>query len=105
MRLRNDEGKPVDPVPFLVTVLAGFLVLYSFGPGYLMVFGLPLATTLAVVTAVFGGVVAVAFHRFVWTARPERRGEVPSGVRFKRLVYAVLIGIGIIVLLLLPIHF
>lgn len=104
MELYNDQSTPIDPVPFLVTVFAGFLVLYSFGPGYLMVFGVGLPAALVSVTAVFAGLVAAAYHRLVRRARPERRGEVPGPVRFQRLVYAVAAGIGVMVLLLIPVH-
>lgn len=104
MRLQNDNATPVDPVPFLVTVATGVLVLYSFGPGYLMALGLGVERALAVVTLLFGCVVVAAYYRFVWRARPKRRGEVPGPVRFRRLVYAVLVGIAVLVLLMLPVH-
>lgn len=104
MRLRNDQGKPVDPVPFVVTVTAAFLALYSFGPGYLLGLGLTLPESLAVVTAAFGSTTAVSYHWHVRRARPERRGEVPGTVRLKRLYYAVLIGMAVVVLLMLPFH-
>ena len=34
MRLRNRDGSPVDPVPFLVLAAMAFAVAYSFGPIY-----------------------------------------------------------------------
>lgn len=105
MELYNDQSTPVDPVPFLVSVIAGFLVLYTFGPGYLMAFGMDLPGALAAVTGMFGCTVVVAYRRFVWHARPRRRAEVPGAVRFRRLVYAIAAGFGLVVLLLLPVHF
>lgn len=104
MQFTNNQGTPVDPVPFLVAVFIGFLLLYSFGPGYLMTFGLDIGGALAAVTGAFVCVVAAAFHQFVWTARPEHRTEIPSTVRLKRLFYAVFIAIAVFVLLLIPVH-
>lgn len=94
----------MDAVPFAVTVCGSFLVLYAFGPGYLLGLGLTLGESLAVVTGAFGCTTVVGYHRLVRRARPEQRAEVPGTVRLKRLYYAVLIGIAVIVLLLLPFH-
>lgn len=92
----------MDPIPFAVTVSVAFLVLYSFGPGYLRALGLSLVESLAVVTGLFAATTVAAFHQFVRRARPEQRAEIPGPVRLKRLYYAVLIGIAVMVLLLLP---
>lgn len=104
MEFQNDQGTPVDPVPFAVVTAATFLVLYSFGPGYLLGLGLALWEALFLLTLVFGCTTMVGYHRFVLRARPERRGEVPGPVRLKRLYYAVLIGIVLVLLLMLPFH-
>lgn len=104
MRLRNDEGTPVDPVPFGVTTTAAFLVLYSFGPGYLIGLGLALEEALVVVTCLFGCTVVLGYHQLVRRARPEQRAEIPGPVRMERLYYAVLIAIAVFVLLLIPFH-
>lgn len=102
MRPRNKHGTPVDPVPFLVVALLGVTVAYSYGPIYLTELGFDLVQSLLISTGVAGGVTVVAYHRYVWTARPELRAEVPVDSRMRRLVYGVLIGIAIIVLLSLP---
>lgn len=104
MRLRNDQGTPVDPVPFTVTVSVAFLVLYSFGPGYLIGLGFTLGPALAVVTGLFCCTAAVGYRQLVLRARPEQRAEIPGTVRLKRLYYAVLVGIVLGLLLLLPFH-
>lgn len=103
MQLRNRHGTPVDPVPFLVVVLGAFLVSYSYGPLYLMALGLGLGDSLLACGAVSAVATGAAHHRLVWTARPDLRGEVPAAVRFKRLFYAVLIGVAVLALLALPI--
>lgn len=104
MQLTNDQGRPVDAVPFAVSVTSAFLVLYAFGPGYLLGLGLALGEALVVVTGLFLATTVLSYHRFVRRARPEQRAEVPGPVRFKRLYYAVLIGIAVIFLLMLPFH-
>lgn len=102
MRPRNKHGTPVDPVPFLVVALLGVTVAYSYGPIYLTELGFDLVQSLAISTGVAGGVTAVSYHRYVWTARPDLRAEVPVDSRIRRLVYGVLILIAVIVLLSLP---
>jgi len=102
MRLANDQGTPVDPVPFLVVVLGTVMIGYSYGPIYLMALGFSVTEALLACTAVVTVIAGVAHHRFVWRARPDLRGEVPAKVRFKRLFYAVLIGVGSLALLALP---
>lgn len=96
LELRNREGTPVDPWPFVVVCGMGFLLAFSFGPGYLLSAGLDLAAALAVSALVFVGSVAVAYHRLVWRARPDLRGEIPAPVRLRRIVYW-----GVVVALLL----
>ena len=102
MHLPNKHGTPVDPVPFLVVALLGVTVAYSYGPIYLTAFGLDLVLSLVISTVIAAAVTVVAYHRYVWTARPDLRGEIPVGWRLRRLVYAVVIGIALIVLLSLP---
>lgn len=104
MQLHNDQGTPVDPVPFAVTVSAAFLVLYSFGPGYLLGLGFALREALVVVTGLFGSTSVVAYHQLVLRARPDLRAEIPGPVRLQRLYYAVLVGIVVVVLLMVPFH-
>lgn len=100
MRLHNREGTPVDPVPFLVVSGLGFAASFAYGPGYLMALGASLPLSLAGATAAFGLTVAVAYHRYVWTARPEVHG--PAAARFQRLIYGGLLAAGVLVLLALP---
>lgn len=102
MRLHNVEGTPLDPVPFLVTVVTAFTVAYSFGPVYFLALGLSLANGVTASTVAFLASAGVAFHQQVWTYRPERREEVPAKVRFRRLVYVLLVAIAGSVLLSLP---
>lgn len=89
MRLRNREGVPVDPVPFLVVALLAGTVLIAFGPLYLLEFGLSIeiAVVLSVVAAL--GAAALSYHRFVWTANPLTREEVPAATRYLHLLYAI----------------
>lgn len=102
MQPQNKHGTPVDPVPFLVVALLGVTVAYSYGPIYLTELGFDLVQALVISTAVAAAVTAAAYHRYVWTARPDLRAEVPVDSRIRRLVYGVVIGIAIIVLLSLP---
>ena len=102
MDLPNREGRPVDPWPFVVVAGVGLLCVYSFGPLYLMALGASVTQALAVCTAVAAGVVAAAFHRYVWTVQPALRGEVPATERFRRLVYGALLLAAVLALLSLP---
>lgn len=101
-RPRNRHGTPVDPVPWLVVTGFGFLLCYALGPLYLLSFGFSQPAALGASTLVFGGVVAGAYHRYVWTARPEFRGEIPGEVRVRRLLYGAVILVGVLFLLSLP---
>ncbi|MFB6152064.1 MAG: hypothetical protein ABEJ40_09695 [Haloarculaceae archaeon] len=102
MHLKNRWGTTVDPVPFLVVAATAFAACYSFGPGYLLSLDLSIEPALAGSTAAFLLVLAVAYYRLVWTYRPAVREVVPVGVRFRRLVLAVVAGAGLVVLLALP---
>lgn len=98
MAFRNDQGREVDPVPFLVVVALGFLVCYSYFPITLLEIGLSLAGALVVATIGYLGGSALAYHRMVWTARPELRGEIPIAHRIQRLFYGAL-GVGAVMVL------
>lgn len=102
MGLRNRSGTPVDPVPFLVVAALAFLLCYSCGPVYLLSYGLGLPSALAVTTVVFVGTLAGAYHRLVWTVRPELRGEIPATLRLRNILLAVLVVAGLVALLSLP---
>jgi len=93
MRLRNSDGTPIDPVPFLVAALLAVLVLVSWGPLYLMAHGI--AQTPAILTSVgmTGVTCSVLYYRFVWSYNPAIREEVPAGIRYRRLLYGVVAGI------------
>ena len=94
MKLRNRNGTPVDPVPFAVSSLLGFLLCLSFGPGYLLAFDVPLWAGVATSTGVAAVLAAASFHRYVWTLDPAMRAEVPAEFRLKRLLYgAVILGL------------
>jgi len=100
----NRRGTPVDPVPFLVVAAAGFLGWYSCGPVYLMEFGADLPGALALTTVAFLATTVIAYYRFVWTARPDLRSEIPAGLRLRRIVLAGLAIGGVFVLLSLPLY-
>lgn len=90
MELRNDRGRKIDPVPFLVVASLSFLVCYSYLPVTLLEMGLPMAGTLCVATFGFLVTSALAYHWMVRTARPELRGEIPLAHRLQRLLYGAL---------------
>jgi hypothetical protein len=103
MDLRNREGKRVDPMPWVVTVSLGFMLLFSVGPIYLHEYGLdPLPSVIALI-AIFLGVVVGSYWRLVHTVRPDLRGEIPPDVRLERLFYAILAGILVLIAVSLPI--
>ena len=101
-RPRKRDGTPIDPVPFLVVVLTTFLITHAWGPLYFLALGFSVAQSLAVVTVLFAVATVVAYRQLVWTAHPLRQAEVPAEQRIKRLVYAIPIGIGSVLLLSLP---
>lgn len=102
MKLTNRDGTPVDPVPFFVVASLAFLVSFSYGPFYCMALGLSLSWGFVVSGVVFLLVAGASYYRLVWTARPELRGEISAEKRLWRLCYAILVGIALLVLLLLP---
>lgn len=103
MTLRNREGDPVDPVPFLVVVGFAFLIVYSAGPLYLMeLFGVDVPTALAGSTVVFLVTTAAAYVRFVRQDRADLRGETPVDWRYRRLWYGGIAFALLLVLLMLP---
>lgn len=92
----------MDPVPFLVVAAAGFLGCFSCGPIYLMEFGASLPGALGLSTVACCATTALDYHRFVWTAYPDLRSEIPAGVRLRRLLLGGLAVAGVFVLLSLP---
>ena len=96
MEVRNRDGDPVDPVPFLVSVgILGMMTL-SLGPLYGLAYGVPVDRSVAVSAVVTAAVAAAAFHRLVWTA-PPRWVAIPPKLRFQRLWYLA-IGVGVVLL-------
>lgn len=93
IRLHNHEGTPVDPVPFLVVSLLGIPILIGWGPVYLLELGVPLAPAVSISVVLAAAVTAAAYHRYVLTARPEVRREVPVALRVRRLLYAIAVGV------------
>ncbi|MFC6786872.1 hypothetical protein ACFQFH_13590 [Halobaculum halobium] len=103
MRLRNREGDPVDPVPFLVVAGMAFMIVFSAGPIYLMaLFGVDLSLALGGSAAAFVPTAALAYHRLVRSVRPDLREELPASWRFRRLWYAAVAFGLLLVLLTLP---
>lgn len=104
MDLRNRHGTAVDPVPFLVASSMAFAICYAWGPVYFLELGLGLRSALVCSTVAFVATVAASFYRLVWTARPDHRSIVPFGLRFRRLVYAIVAAILLLVALLFPLY-
>ncbi len=102
MKLTNRHGTPVDPVPFFVVTSLSFLVSFSYGPFYCIALGLSLSWGFVVSGAVFLLATGASYHQLVWATRPELQGEIPANQRLWRLFYAILVGIALLVLLLLP---
>ena len=102
VRVRNRDGTPVDPVPFLVVVALAFLLTFSVGPIYAAAVGLSFPAGLALSAGVFVAVSAGAYGRLVRRATPELRAEVPPDRRLARLLYGALCLALLLVLLSLP---
>lgn len=104
MSLRNRHGTEVDPIPFAVTALLLGLIVVSWGPGYLLTFGVPLATAIAVSVLAAALLTVGAYYRLVWTCRPEHRAHLSPGERLKHLAMLALAGALVLVLLALPLY-
>lgn len=93
MRLKNRDGTPIDPVPFLVVALLAAMILIGWGPLYLKAHGI--SQTPAVLVSVASTVLtsAVFYYRFVWSANPMIKKEVPAATRYLRFLYGIVIGI------------
>lgn len=102
MRPQNSVGTPVDPVPFIVVAGFGFLFCFGYGPFYLMELGAELEGALGWSAMLFYVTTGLAYYRFVWTARPARRSEVPAHLRLRRLVLGGVAAVGVLALLTLP---
>jgi len=89
--VRNREGEPVDPVPFVVVAGSAWLLCLSFGPLYLDAFAVPWPRGLAVSVAAALATTVWAYRRFVWTVDPTVRRELPPDLRFRRICYGALV--------------
>jgi hypothetical protein len=98
MRVRNRDGDPVDPVPFLVSAGLSAMLLFSTGPLYGLAYGLSVRVSLAAATVAAVAVSAFAYHRLVWVAAPSWVA-VPAELRFQRLLYAA-VAFGVVLLAL-----
>jgi hypothetical protein len=98
MQVRNRNGDPVDPVPFLVS--AGLVVMFSFsaGPLFGLSYGLSVPVSLCVACVCSAVVVTAAFYRLVWTAT-ARSVSVPAQFRFERILYLA-VAFGLVLLAL-----
>lgn len=103
--LRNRDNDPVDPVPFIVVSLAAFLLTHGWGPLYLGALGFDPIPTFIILTMVLIILVGVAYYGFIWNATPEGTIFVSTHNRLTLLLYAITIGIGIMLLLALPFFF
>lgn len=102
MVFRNRHGTSVDPVPFVVTTLLLALIVLSWGPGYLLAFGVPLRDAIVVCCAVSAFAALGAYYRLVWTRRPDLEAFVTPRERLRHLAYLALAGALLIVLLTIP---
>lgn len=102
MQLQNRQRRKVDAVPFVVVALLAGAATFSLGPGYLLTLGLSLQRALAVCAGATVLTTAAAYHRLVWTVRPEFRNEIPVELRLRRLLYAGLVGVCLVPLFALP---
>jgi hypothetical protein len=101
MRIRNRNGRPVDPVPFFVVAATAFLVCFSFGPLYGTAMGASLSLALVGSGVTFVGATAGAYHRLVHQFDPDAP-RAPADVRLRNLVYVGAILAGLLILLALP---
>lgn len=101
MRLRNNHGRPVDPVPFFVVVGLEFMILLSFGPLYGQALGAPLAASITASVVLFLALTLLAYYWQVWTAR-EVGAPVSAALRGERLFYLMFVFVAIVAALSIP---
>lgn len=104
MRLRNRDGTPIDPVPFLVVALLSIMILVGWGPLYLMAHGASLQLSVAISVVLACVAVCLSFYWFVWTTNPTVRQEVPAATRYLRLLYGLVIGILVLLALVVLLY-
>lgn len=96
---RNRDGTPIDPVPFAVVALLGAMIAIAWGPLYLKAHGVAERPAVAASVVLAGLTVCVAYYRYVWTANPTVLEEIPAVVRYRRLLYAIVIGVIVVLAL------
>lgn len=101
MRFPNRDGTPIDPVPFFVVALLAFTIAVAWGPVYLLELGVELRVAVGISFGLAGVSIAIAYHRMVWAANPTVREEVPARVRFRKFIYAILVGVVVVLVLLI----
>lgn len=104
MRLRNRDGTPIDPVPFFVVALLGVMVAIAWGPLYLKAHGVDEPVAVAASVALAALTVGASFYHYVWTVNPDVRSEVPAATRYRRLLYAIAIGVLVVLALVALLH-
>lgn len=98
----NNEGTPVDPVPFLVVAGLTFMLTLSLGPLYCMAYGIDFPAALLIPGGVFVAVTGFAYQRMVRLARPAHRAEVGAEGAFRRLLYVAAAIAVVFVAITLP---
>ena len=99
-RPRNRDGRPVDPVPFVVVAGLGAMLTLSAGPLYGLAYGLSLRTGVAASAVVTVALIAGAYHQFVRLATPVSVDSAPTDAT--RLYYMGLALGSVILALSLP---
>lgn len=91
-------------MPFFVVALLGVMVAIAWGPLYLKAHGVD--EFVAVAASVGLAVVAVGatFYHYVWSANPDVRTEVSAAVRYRKLLYAIAIGVLVVLVLVALLH-
>lgn len=100
MDLSNRNGTPVDPVPFVVVSLLAVTAAITWGPVYLLGLGADRTVAVSVSAALAVVSVPVSYYRLVWTANPTVREEVPAQVRFRKLFWAIVVGVVVVLALM-----
>lgn len=99
MKIPNRKGTPIDPVPFLVVALLAGTIAFAWGPVYLLGLDVDLDIAVGISAALAAVATIIAFYRLIWTANPTIREEVPAGVRFRKFVYGIIVGVIVVLAL------
>ncbi|MFD1633209.1 hypothetical protein ACOZ4L_08445 [Haloplanus ruber] len=98
-RPRNRDGRPVDPVPFVVVAGIGAMLAFSLGPLYGLAYGLSLRTALTVSAAAAVAIVGGAYQQFVRHGTPAaadvRRADADRLCYLALALGAILLGLSI----------